>query len=611
MFFWRKIGKILRGKATPFQIIAASVLGAMIGFVPGWREGGGLLVTLILLLVILNANLVVALVVAAGSKLLSLALMPVSFQIGGLLLDGPTQPLFRAAINAPVLALFGLEYYVTTGGMVLGLAAGLVVGVLLVAAVRAFRRRMARLHKEKQKFHQFASKLWVRLLAWVFIGGRVSKKSYEELDRKRVGLPVRPAGVVLAVLVAAGLWFLQGVLASPILKDAIEDTLARANGATVDIEDVELDLRTQRIRLVGLAMADPNALETDIFRASELTGDVAAKDLLRKRIALDELVAADASSGMQREMPGELVTRQEVPPPEPGEGKTIEEWLETARVWRERLRQVERWIEELPQRTPKEEKETLRDRLERAAGQYRAVRATHLVEGAPTIRIALLRAEGVNVARLPDDPVDVRGENLSSQPWLDERTPRIVVRSRSGRLDTDVVLGGAASVGGENTLRFSLLDVPTGWIERQFKGSSPVRGGSFDVQLDGRLAARDLALPLSVTFREAQVGIPGAGEVDTGAGMPIVLDVRGRLSNPRVALNAEQLQRALVDAGKAEAARRLGEEKGKLLDKAREELDGKLGGELEGKLGEEAEKVLDGGLKNILGGGGRKRDGGG
>ena len=36
MFLTRKIGKILRGNSTPFQLIMACILWAMLGFVPGF-----------------------------------------------------------------------------------------------------------------------------------------------------------------------------------------------------------------------------------------------------------------------------------------------------------------------------------------------------------------------------------------------------------------------------------------------------------------------------------------------------------------------------------------------------------------------------------------------
>src|SRR5688572_11570088 len=109
----RKIGKILRGKATPLQVILASLLGGMLGFVPGFFLPGdlgggflqapGLLLTLLFLALILNANLGVFGLVTLVAKLLSLALLPASFEVGRALLDGPTRGLFQAIVNAPVL----------------------------------------------------------------------------------------------------------------------------------------------------------------------------------------------------------------------------------------------------------------------------------------------------------------------------------------------------------------------------------------------------------------------------------------------------------------------------------------------------------------------------
>ena len=84
---FRKIGALIRGKVTPFQIMAACVLGAVIGFLPGWAQAPGLMVLTTLLLIILNANLLVAGLVGLGSRLLSLLAAPLLFKIGRLLFD--------------------------------------------------------------------------------------------------------------------------------------------------------------------------------------------------------------------------------------------------------------------------------------------------------------------------------------------------------------------------------------------------------------------------------------------------------------------------------------------------------------------------------------------
>ena len=53
----KRIAKILRGSATPAQMMMACVLGAALGFMPGFVQSPGLIVVLTLLLIVLNANL--------------------------------------------------------------------------------------------------------------------------------------------------------------------------------------------------------------------------------------------------------------------------------------------------------------------------------------------------------------------------------------------------------------------------------------------------------------------------------------------------------------------------------------------------------------------------
>ena len=139
----KRIARILRGAATPAQMMMACVLGAGLGFMPGFAQSPGLIILLALLLIVLNANLALATIVAALAKLVSLLLLPLSFAVGRLLLDGPTQPLFKALINMPVLALFGFENYVATGGLLVGVVLGFVAGFVLIKAVRGIRTKIA------------------------------------------------------------------------------------------------------------------------------------------------------------------------------------------------------------------------------------------------------------------------------------------------------------------------------------------------------------------------------------------------------------------------------------------------------------------------------------
>ena len=133
----RRIGKLLRGKTTPFQVFSAGILGALIAFTPGFSQAPGLMLFWFFFLAVLNANLFVAAIVGAGSALLALILTPVSFAVGRFLLEGPTEGLFRAIVNAPVLAFFGFDYYVVAGGQLIGVIVGVLAGFAVAKLLTA------------------------------------------------------------------------------------------------------------------------------------------------------------------------------------------------------------------------------------------------------------------------------------------------------------------------------------------------------------------------------------------------------------------------------------------------------------------------------------------
>ncbi|MCB9846223.1 MAG: DUF2062 domain-containing protein [Phycisphaeraceae bacterium] len=596
MLPWRKVGKILRGKATPLQLFMACVLGAMIGFVPGVRQAGGLLVVLALLLLVLNANLVVALLVAALSKIMALVTIPVSFAVGGFLLDGPTQPLFKWAINAPVLALMGLDYYVTSGSMVVGAAFGVLCGLIVCRSVSAFRRRMSRIEQDSERYKKYARRPGVKFLSWVLIGGSKGKRTYAQLLERRVGLPIRPVGVIVALLVVGALYALQSVLAGPLLREGIRSALERVNGATVDLDRVDVDLGGGRVTLVGLAMADRGELTEDLFRAAELTGDVDTSDLLRGRIALDVVRVTDASSGLKRARAG-VKTRPDDKDKSEGDGKSLEEILSDAERWYERLRQIEGWIDRIP-RAPESDGDTVYDRLRKAAGQYLAVRATHLVEGAPKFRVGAIEVNGMRVRKLGDDPVDIVVRNISTQPWLVDGAPQLDLHSRSQRLIANLSLDALSRAGGANLVDFGFKDLASSWMAPQFKGQSPIQGGTIDVRLNGEFDVSKLALPLALTLHDTTITIPGGQTVRIDQALDVALHLSGRLSSPRVRLDYDELGDSLVAVGKAEAARLVQKHADQLIGDVQERINDQIGDRLGG--------ALDG----ILGGGKNKKKGG-
>lgn len=614
MLVTRKIGKIVRGKATPAQLALACVLGAMIGFMPGFSTAAGMLIVLVLLLVILNANLAVAAMVGAGSKILSLLIMPVQFEAGRVLLDGPTRSIFEWAINAPVLAWFGFDYYATTGGLALGLIVGVVCAAVLIYALTSLRKKMGTLEEGSERYKRYTSKAWVRFLIFVFIGGKKGKKTYAELAKKKIGLPIRPLGVIFALLVVALLAIGRMFLAEPIVTAVLQKGLERANGATVDVGAATLDISSGRLGASDLAMADRADLSTDLLRARSLQSDIGTRDLLQKRVAFDLIEVADAATGVERARPGVLIgspsaPRQPPPPPE-GQEKTLDDYLKQAELWKERLAQVRQWLEHLSRRPdtepgPGETKgPTLKERLRREIARlgYTRVRASHLVDQAPTALVRELRIHGLTTPKLPDEVLDVTGRWLSTQPWLVEQAPQLELSTRSARIGATVSLGAAARSPGASNVTFTYTGIPADTISQQLTaGAELLAGGTIDVAFEGQiLPGGAVDAPLMVTIRNSTIRLPGAGPTQVEE-LTLPIRVRGPIDNPRVLLDDQALADALAEAGKAEAARLLREKLG-------EELDDAIGDKLPEDLKDKIPDGIGDALGGLLGGGKKKDD---
>ncbi len=573
----RKIGKLLRGKATPTQFMIACVLGALIGFMPGFAQSPGLMIVLILLLAVLNANLFLAATVGLLAKLVSLAVMPLTFMVGRILLDGPTSGLFALLINAPVGALMGFENYVATGGLVTGTLFGILAGMLVIRGITAFRMKMTSMQENSERYKTWTSKWWVKALTFVFVGGG-GKKDYKKLLTKRIGNPFRIIGVIGMVLFVVLLLIIYQFASGPIVTAAMQRGLERANGATVDVRDAELDLAVGRLVLHGFAMADPNDLTTDLLRADRMEADISGRDLLRKRIALDQVQFANASTGETRAIPGRRIGRWPEPKPVPDktpEEKTLEEYIQQAEVWRERLAQVRQWVErmsgpeEAVEDDPAKRRETLRERLERQVAErgYANVRATHLVKGAPTFMVYRLDAEQVRAAQLNGATVDIRGRNLSTHPHLADEPPSVLIESSDDRLRAFVSLDHAVSADTTSTLEFFFLGLDTDTIVRQFLGDRVIRGGTMDLFASGNYGREGpgwIDLPLRVAMHDPNVSVGGSNRDVSLLEVPIGL--RGPLDNLMIMLDDSKLADALVRAGATELARQFDDQVGERIE---------------------------------------------
>lgn len=597
MIFTRKIGKLIRGNTTPFQIYAATLLGAFLGFNPGFDHAPGLILFWVFLLLILNANLFLAGIVGLLSKLIYLVTLPIAFSIGRMLLEGPTQGLFQMLHNGPVTAYFGLDYYVVTGGLLLAVVIGIAFGILFSKGLTSYRNRMLKREAESGGSVK-AKKGWVKAFEFVFVGKK-SGKSYEELLARKIGIPVRIPGVILVVLMIGGLVLMSRFFTDSLIAQMARDGLSKANGATVDLESAHLDLKAGKLELVNVAFADPNNLETDILKSSRVMADVSAADLLRKRFSIDKLVVDSASSGLSRENTGELVGPRskpsQMPELEMPDFKDLDSVLENAEVWKERLTQLKRWMEKVsaiskPEilNTPQQWEEELSNRI-RSVG-YANVKATMLTQDSPMLLLRDLEALGVKTTYLDGTLLDIKASNLSTHPQLVEEPPFISMVSKDGVLKANLSLGLASGMN-ENVLDFEYDAIPTSLLRDtvQVDGKPVLEGGTIDLKINGDLNGIDSDLLATAFFNDVVLLIAGARTPLNGVEMPIA--IKGPIDAPRIKVEADFLKNALKSAGKK-----------KLLDEASKELGIDLGDDTSsGGLQEAAGSLLGGFLKKKSG----------
>ena len=627
----RKFLRTLIGAATPFQVLFACILGALLGFLPLANGGMVAAIGLLVLLLILNANLFLAGLVATGTKLLSIASAPIAFELGRLLIDGPTRPLAAILANGPVTAWLGFDHYLSTGGIFLGLVVGTVLGLVVSKIVIRLRQLLGGLEEGSDAFRAVMERRPVRLAAWVLFGG-IPKGGFAAMSERR-GSPIRVSGVIIAgvflVLVAATGWILSNGMARQILASS----LTQANGATVDVEEVRIAWFDGRAEIVGLAVSDRESLDRDLVRASLLAASLDLGAVLRKRLAVDLVAVSDALLDAPRETPGTIYQTATSSPSEtsddgdpnsdapspPPEGN-LEDYLETAEEWKDRLDQIRRVVEDLAGRMPTEgtKDSTPPDPSVDEAGfeawlreqvdlhGYAGVRAPHLLDEAPRLLVRQIEAEGIRRSQTETPSYDLTLSSLSTEPRLVDAPASIKLRSSDQSISADLSLGRLARIHGKNQFDVQVAGMPAGKIVGQLvrQENPPFSGGTIDARIAGSFALRPLVTlegPLEVVLRNSTIRI--GDQTANIPELPVRIMISGALDDPSITLDEAAFAAALQKAGADVLASKAREEADSQVDRGLDNLERKTGISVPDDLRKGIGDAIGGGLDGLFGGG--------
>ncbi len=586
MLFTRKIGKILRGNATPYQIFMACFLGSILGFIPDFQHSAGLTILTILLILILNANIGLALSLFAITKLLSYILTPLNFKIGEFLLNGQTKEFFNTIINSPVFAFFGFEYYLTTGSFFTGIVFGIFSGILIVLIVNTFRKTMVKAEEKNSAIFKISSSFLGKTVIFI-VFGKGEKQDYEEILSKKA-FPFRLWGIAIVFVFVLLFFLFQNFLAGNFIKKQLKSGLEQANGATVDIKKAYIELSESRFIIEGLQICDPEKPDTNLFEAEKIVADISTKALLTKRLRLDNVEILGAETGSKRKEKGKLFKPIEVKQVKQTEPYSLEQYLANAKELKRKLQKFKRWYRKISESAKQMQKytgkegETLEERLKREAESYgyKNVVANHLIEKYPLSSIGKLKADNIKTyGMLKNETLSLFMRELSTNPNLLETPPEIHLKSSKNTLKFDLILKGLTNKNGDNTFTFSLNNLNTDDVLKKVKLKQQyIREGKTSIKGNGKIFNRkdvEIDAVLNIELNNCIVKIPELGEEKIEKlTFPVYLS--GVIDNPKVKVDTKPILKEIKKAFKDKAKRKLKEKKKKAEQKLKKKLRKKI-----------------------------------
>lgn len=259
-YIFNKIKSTIFSKLTPAQLLITSVLAFVFGFIPGISYSPLLFVAVITLGVILRINIGVFVFIAIIAKALSFLLEIVSFSFGQFLLDGFTQPIFKAMVNTLVLAYAGFDYYLVAGGFVLAIILGVIFGLIIAKIYKKIIAKMSSIQSGIELYNKITKNFFVKIASRIFLGKNIAKVDWVEMQNRKFRQPFRLTGIVLVALIIAALIYSPKLLETSMVSNIIKQQLTKANGATVDYQSLSLDFTNASLDIKGLGVADPKIL---------------------------------------------------------------------------------------------------------------------------------------------------------------------------------------------------------------------------------------------------------------------------------------------------------------------------------------------------------------
>lgn len=578
------VRQFLKGGLTPNHVRISVTLAVVLGFIPDYQSSIGFVALLLLLASVVRINAGLFALSFIVAKTLLLLALPWNFELGHWVLHSQWGGVFVGLSRLPVLAWFGFEHYALIGSMIVALPLAAIASVMATIAIGRLRVTSAQL-QESHYFARFSNSLMGRAFSGLLLGGAAKEGLSVALSKEVSLFRWKQSAILLLLIGALGLGFWQWFKVG--LKDTLVPVLERAHGATVDVGELSLDLFAGRLEVNGLAVTDPTNLESNLFVAEQLHIALSTTALLSKRIDITEVRALGAASGSVRAVPGQsvgpLVAPVEVTAPSPDD---IGAYVKEAKVWLERLRQVQDWLQrwadtesEPPSSAPKPLSPDYEDWLNQQIQQsgYAQVAYAPIEAGYWPVVAHKVYLEPLHFASMGEVGFSLEASDLASRPTQHGTAPSFRLRSDDALVMADMTLNELTQVG-LNTLEIRLTELKAESALASLKPSlsERVNGGLIDLDLSGEFSFSDDGV-LDLTLDSVLIGstLEIKGRLVPVETFTVKVGLAGTMQAPKVQVDQKQLESQLKDlaegALKTEAQRRVEE---KLKDKVGDRLKG-------------------------------------
>jgi len=598
--FIKKLLAVFRGSVAPPLILLSVLAGFWFGLMPGFS---GLHTVLLVMVLVLNVHLGLFLLFLGIGKALSLAAAPLLYYTG-VWVHAHLSGLLAALSSIPVVGMTDFRKFALAGALILGPIIGAIAGLFLAFSVINFRKMMMKLDDKSEKFRVWYSKTWVRILDRLIIGKRA--KDVKSMFAK--AKYVRKAGVVLAVLLVGGFFAASHFLQDTMIKRYATNTLTKANGAEVNLEDLGISVLGGSVSVAGLQVTDAQKPAQNQVAVEKIAADASVLSLLLGRLVLENVELSGVAFNQTRQTPGKVLEApvKEEEPFDPCEYQVgvediekLEKYVKDAKKIKEQLEKLRKWLpkgkdEEAPveaEQLPEKYLDYLKARAQTAP--FPRVLAKHVLGDKIEIPSELFGNSKLVMTNLSDAPAAV-GEPITLELTSNETAAAL-------KATVDYSEPGTPKVTGT----FEGFDLGKVQSSLGQEAGIAFQSGSASGTFTGRLTKELVDLTISINIKDLKAtgqgdGVLGLGAKETSEVMEVLnelgttIRVVGPITEPRLVFDTkgltEEFKNALVKAGK---------------ERLQKEVDSKIQEEIGDKVPEELKKPAEDllkGLGGLLGG---------